>query len=70
LSLHDIELDFVTLLQAFVTVNLNGAVMNEDIRSVISSDETVSLCVVKPLDLALMLSHELLTFLTADCGWG
>lgn len=70
LSLHDVEFDIVSFFQAFISVNLNGAVVDEDIRSVIPPNKTVSLCIVEPLDLAFVLSHELLTFLTADSGWG
>ena len=69
LALHDVEFDFITFLEALVPLDLDGTVMNEDVRSVVASDKTIALGVVKPLHLTLMLSHVPLPFLTADCGW-
>jgi hypothetical protein len=69
LALDNVELDIIAFLEAFIAINLDGTVMDEDIRSVVPPDETISLCVIEPLNLAFMLSHEPLTFLTADCGW-
>jgi hypothetical protein len=70
LTLHDVKFDIVTFLQAFISIDLDGAVVDEDVRSVVPSDKTIALCVIEPLDLAFVLSHVPLTFLTADCGWG
>jgi hypothetical protein len=39
--------------------------MNENIRPVFTSDESVALGVVEPLDLSLVLSHR---FLPSFCG--
>jgi hypothetical protein len=69
LSLHDVKFDLVTFFQALISINLNGAVVDKDIWSVVPPDKTIPLRIVEPLDLTLVLSHEPLTFLTADCGW-
>lgn len=58
LALNDVKFDFVAFLQTFVTIDLNCAVVNEDIRSVISSYKAVTLRIVEPLHLTLILSHE------------
>ncbi len=63
LTLDDIEFHVIALFQSFIAIQLYCRVMNEDIRSVIASDESVALGVVEPLDLALELSHRDLPFL-------
>ena len=50
LALGDLELNLITLLQTFVTLRGNCAVMNKDIRSIRAPDESVSLGVIEPLD--------------------
>jgi hypothetical protein len=69
LTLNDVKLNVIAFLQAFVSIDLDRAVVDEDVGAVISSDKSISLRVVKPLHFTFMLSHEPLTFLTADCGW-
>ena len=59
LSLNDVEFDVIALFQGFVTVQLNRRVMDEYIWPVFTSDESVALGVVKPLDLTFELSHRL-----------
>ena len=49
LSLHNFKLDVITFLKAFVTVRLDGAIVNKNIRAVIPADEAEALCIVKPL---------------------
>jgi hypothetical protein len=58
--LDDVELDVIALFQRFVSIQLNRRVVNEYIRPVFTSDESVALGVVKPLDLPFVLSHRLL----------
>jgi hypothetical protein len=58
LALNDVKLDFVTLLQAFISVELNCAVMHKHVGTVIPANEAVTLRVVKPLDFAFVLSHS------------
>ena len=58
LPLNDVELDLVPLFQTLVSINLDGAVVDEDVGSVVSSYESVAFGVVKPLDFAFVLRHE------------
>jgi len=57
LSLHNLKLYLVALLQALIAFSGDGAVMNEDIRSIITPKEAVTLCVVEPLDRAFQSFH-------------
>jgi len=57
LALHDIELDVVTFLQAFIAVDLNCAVMYEHIGAIVPPYESISFSVVEPFDLTFILSH-------------
>jgi hypothetical protein len=50
LALNYLELHVITLLKALVALGLDGAVVNEHIGSVIATDETETLCVVKPFN--------------------
>ena len=56
-SLDDVKLDFIAFFEALVAFALNGCVMDEDVGSIIASEETVSLSVVKPLHCSLVLCH-------------
>ena len=58
LTLNDVKLDLVPFFQAFVSVELNCAVMDKHVGTVISANEAVTLCVVKPLDFTFVLSHS------------
>ena len=70
LSLNDVKFDIVAFFQALIPVDLDRAVMHENIRPVVTPDKSIPLGVVKPLHLALILSHVRLPFLIADSGWG
>jgi len=48
-TFHDLEFDGITLLKAFVTFILDGAVVNKNIGTVFAADETESFCVIEPL---------------------
>src|SRR5512146_396207 len=50
LALHDLKLDLVTFLQALVALGSNGAVVNKNIRAVVTTDEPEALGVVKPFN--------------------
>jgi hypothetical protein len=50
LALHDVKLDLIAFLKAFVSLRLYGAVVNENIGPVILADESETFGVVKPLD--------------------
>ena len=63
LALDDIELDIIPFFQAFVTVKLNRAVVNEYIRAIITPNEAIAFCIVEPLHFAFVRCHEPWTFL-------
>jgi hypothetical protein len=56
--LDDVELDLVTFFERFVAFQLDGAVMDEDIRSAFPSQKAEAFCVVEPFDLTFVLSHS------------
>jgi hypothetical protein len=58
LSLNNVKFYFVAFFQTFVPIDLDGAVVHENVRSIIASDKTVAFCVVEPFDLAFVLRHE------------
>ena len=59
LALNDIELNVVAFFEAFVPVYLDCAVVDEDVWSILTTDETISLRVVEPLDLPSVCRHVL-----------
>ena len=60
LPFDDVKLDLVAFFERFVSVQLNCRIVDEYIRPVFASDESIALGVVKPLDLPFVLSHRLL----------
>jgi hypothetical protein len=60
LTLDDVELHVIAFFQSFVSVQLNCRIVNEYIRSVLTSDESVAFGVIEPLDLPFVLGHRLL----------
>jgi hypothetical protein len=60
LALDYIELDVVAFFERFVSIQLDCRIVDEYIRPVFASDESVALGVVKPLDLPFVLSHSFL----------
>ncbi len=54
---YDVELDLISLLEGLIAVQLDGAVMDEDVGSLIPAEESVTFCVIEPLDGAFVLSH-------------
>src|ERR1700761_5203741 len=63
LPLDDVELDLIAFFQRFVSIELDRAVMHEDVGPIVSSDETIALRVVEPLDLAFVRGHVSVTSL-------
>src|SRR3974390_696718 len=57
LTLNDLELDGVAFLEALVAGGGDGTIVNEHIGAAIASDESVSLCIVKPLHRSLQSFH-------------
>ena len=54
----DVELDGIAFLQALVSIQLDGAVVDKDIgAAVVTSQKAIALCVVEPLHCALVLCH-------------
>jgi len=60
LPLHNVEFNFIAFFQRFVPIQLDCRVVDEYIWSVFTSDESVALGVVEPLDLSFVLSHRFL----------
>lgn len=56
-AFDDVEFNFIALFKAFIAFALNGAVVNEDIRSTIAAEEAITFCVIEPFDGAFILSH-------------
>jgi hypothetical protein len=67
LAFNNIELDFIAFFERFVPIQLNRRVVDEYIRPVFASDESVALGVVEPLDLSLVLSHRFLPSFSRSC---
>lgn len=59
LPLNNIKLDLVAFFEALVPVELNCAVMNENVGSILTTDETITFRVVEPLDLPFICRHFL-----------
>lgn len=58
LPLDDIELHVVAFFQAFISVELNCRVVDEDIRAVVSPDKSIAFCVIEPLHFAFVSCHR------------
>ncbi len=69
LAFGDFELNLVTLLQAFVTLSGNRAVMHKYIRSICATNEPVPFSIVEPLHYAFHPIHEIAPFLHV-LNWG
>ncbi len=65
-SLDDVELDLIAFFEALVALELDGAVVDEDIGAALAAEESVALCVVEPLHGALVLCQwtDSLTFVS------
>jgi len=48
LSLNNFEFNVIALLEAFVSLRLDGTVVDEHIRAVIPADKAEALCVIEP----------------------
>jgi len=71
LTFDYVELDLVAFFERFVSIQLNCRVVDEYIRPVFTSDESVALGVVEPLNLSLVLSHSFLpSFCSSVRGYG
>jgi len=57
LSLNDVEFHFVPFFQALVSIELDSAVMDKHVGSIVAADKAVTLRVIEPLHFAFVLSH-------------
>jgi len=60
LSVDYVELDLIAFFKRFVPVHLDCRVVDEYIRPVFTSDESVALGVVEPLNNSFVLCHKFL----------
>ena len=56
-ALDDVELYFIAFFEGFVAVELNGAIVDEDVRSIVTTEKAIALRVVEPLHSAFVLCH-------------
>ena len=57
LSLNDVEFHLVPFFQALVSIELDRAVMNKHVGSVVPANKAITLRVIEPLHFAFVLSH-------------
>jgi len=57
LALYDLKFNQIALLKTFVALRLDGAIVNEYIRSVILADESKPFSIIKPFDCAFDARH-------------
>ena len=57
-ALRHFELDFLSLFEGLEAIALNGAVVNKDVGRAWLLNETITLRVVKPLDLTAYARHN------------
>jgi hypothetical protein len=65
-----VEFDLIAFFERFVSIQLNCRVVNEYIRPIFTSDESVALGIVEPLDLTFVLSHSFLPSCSRAGGSG
>ena len=58
LSLNDFEFNIIALLEALVTLRLDGTIVDEHIRAVIPADKAEALCVIEPFHFAFNSRHD------------
>ena len=57
LALNDVEFHLVPFFQALVSIELDRAVMNKHVGSVVPANKAITLRVIEPLHFAFVLSH-------------
>ena len=50
LALHDLKFDWVALLQALITFAMDGAVVHEHIRTILSTDKAEAFGIIEPFN--------------------
>src|ERR1017187_6544996 len=54
-TLNNVKFHLVAFLQTFIAINLNGAVMHEDVCAAFTSEKAVAFRVIEPFDCSLIL---------------
>ncbi len=57
LSLNDFEFNIIALLEALVSLRLDGTIVDEHIRAIISADKAEALCVIEPFHFTFNSRH-------------
>ena len=57
LSLHDFEFNVIALLEALVSLRLDGTIVDEHIRAVIPAYKAEALCVIEPFNFTFNSRH-------------
>jgi len=72
LSLNNFEFNVIALLEAFVSLRLDGTIVDEHIRAVIPADKAEALCVIEPFHFTFDSRHVPYSGLSlgtqANCG--
>jgi hypothetical protein len=58
LAIYDVELDFVAFFERFVSIHLDGGIVDKHIWPVFTPNESETLGIVEPLDHTFVLSHR------------
>ncbi len=58
IALDDVVFDFIAFFQRFVSIMLDGGVVDKDIRAAIATEEAKALGVVEPFNRSMELSHR------------
>ena len=69
LSLNNFEFNVIALLEAFVSLRLDGTVVDEHIRAVIPADKAEALCVIEPFHFTFNSRHVPYSGLSLGTHW-
>lgn len=69
LSLNNFEFNVIALLEAFVSLRLDGTVVDEHIRAVIPTDKAEALCVIEPFHFTFNSRHVPYSGLSLGTQW-
>jgi hypothetical protein len=69
LSLNDFELNIIALLEALITLRLDGTVVDEHIGSIITADKAEALCVIEPFHFTFNSRHVPYSGLSLGARW-
>ena len=69
LSLNNFKFNVIALLEAFVSLRLDGTVVDEHIRAVIPADKAEALCVIEPFHFTFNSRHVPYSGLSLGTHW-